>query len=983
VRAEVRARWRAFVETITCPACGDSKGHAGILPSSLVLCVKCGHRQWTGRRPSGTRPRQPPRVEPSDLERIHALIESILSKLDADRTVRLLQELRSLPPDLARLAVEMGCRAVYEADCPQAWRLPGPYPGPLTHGVATDPETLEFKEYRVLHGPAVPGWTWAFWLPMSVVDASGWRLWHDVQYRLYYRRATDAESRPRFVMAHSNVNPDYPRLGFSHIPAAGEPRVVAVCEGFFKAVACRSLWPDWDVIWTAGTVGQRSERLVEYVRRLRPQAVVVVPDADIWSNGQVADSVIQLASALVKARIGLDRLFAILWPSSAGKGIDDVVVRGAADVLEPWSALELAFVLMERGLLGEASQKAARRWLNRRALLVASMGPSEPEPPPAVAPSSAEAFHRAWADAFQRARCVVDTSGTGFGKTFAAVSLRRTDIPGVKRIVVLAQSPLNLPVQSGRHHPIVGRTHVGWAYDTTARRWRWARPGEPHDPRYPPNCPYTLAIAKALDTGAIYNATRDWCERTSERAGPCRYLQDCRYLKQFESDVRYVVMHPDTYMHHVRAGDLVIIDEFPESAFLDSVQITKDLLQDTVAALDKASLPAWLEPVRGRLRKFVDRVGYLVRTGRADELERYLAFMRPYLMTDVDLLLYQGLTRDEAAEIYRAAILHRIQPPAGFSLESPLRDALAWIVALVRVLRGQGWRVGLAGDGSAVVTAPRPVWQALLGAERDVRVLVLSATPDLELLTRVFGEVPLVIGAPHAALPVVVQVVGLPPLRNRPYKRRLQAHVRAARQALAIVRRTYGADGPVGILTLKRHVAAFREAFPEAAIGWFGADERGTNRYADCQILIVSGLLIRNLGTVLARGGLDASKLRDLEFAPRRLATIGGADLVLLSPQASDPDVERVVAEEIRRNYLQAAGRLRQARSDAAKFLIITDPIWTGLPVSHVLIARRDPAFAAAVLAARRSAEPSLDRLRSQAAAIPAVSLLYARRPPS
>lgn len=949
-----RLRWKAFIEGADCPRCGDRGEHCGILPSGFQLCVRCGYRAW--RHPpteAAVRRPPPPKAIPSKaaLLRCHKTVEFFLQRLPVDRTLEALRKLRRLPPELADVAVKMGCRLI-EPGMALRYRIRQAVDGPLYH-VDVDYDAME-RTHIVSIEPPTRRWTEAFVLPMAV-RVGGRDYFHHVQFRLY------GPDVPRFIYAKGDS--DWPVLGFSYVPPAVTdsqgPPVVAVCEGFFKAVALRHLYPSWGVVWLAGGGGD-VRTLARFVRTLRPAAVVLVPDADIWYKAEVLAMWVRVALALWReAGVPMRATFLLFWDRRHGKGIDDVCVdygARAGDLLSYGLFLEVCAMRLDD--LPQDARRFVERKLWRRAMLVGvpSRPPSEVVAPAGRLPEAGD-FHASWLEALRRSPLVVDRSAVGTGKTHASTTLRLTKewrAAGFRRVVLLSCSPLNYPVPTPRHFRFVGRTDRGWERGADGR-WRPAEaPVERDDATHvAANCPYASVIQAAIARGLIRNVAEDWCESPQ---GACPLRETCGYYRQMAAMAgrRYAVMHPAAYMQHRHQGDLVILDEFPTYEFI----VQAELMPSDVL---RAAEWAWRAGVAALAAYLHQLAGAMVR-GDRDAMEMLLADASRRVMSyEVWRRHEAGGVRARAVDALRRAVFEAGDVAKAIEAVGAYDAPPGWLSAvLLDTSRPLRWSLG--ERGRLVLVAPRRDWRPAI--EAGVRFLVLSATPDMDLIKFAFGVTPEVVAQAEAtARPLVAQVFAGRVLKNRTSLKRIGEWTRLARRAVTFVRSAFGVDGPLGILTLKRFESAFREAFPEAAVvGYFGADDRGSNRFVDCDVLLIAGLQMRNLSTVLTEHGIDSRRGRGLRLEGRALYMMDDIGVMVFSPESPDPKVQEVVQDELRRSYEQAIGRLRQARTDRMKVAVVLDAVWTGIVPDAVIIPRGDDvAVANAWIASRALARmPSI-----------------------
>jgi hypothetical protein len=96
---DAKSRWRKFKTLITCPVCGDDKGHAGILGDADFEPSNLPTSQVEVRNTSVL-----------TLRYADASVREIVAALSAEKTVEALQAIRSYDSALARWLVARGVR---------------------------------------------------------------------------------------------------------------------------------------------------------------------------------------------------------------------------------------------------------------------------------------------------------------------------------------------------------------------------------------------------------------------------------------------------------------------------------------------------------------------------------------------------------------------------------------------------------------------------------------------------------------------------------------------------------------------------------------------------------------------------------------------------------------------------------------------------------------------------------------------------------
>ena len=151
------------------------------------------------------------------------------------------------------------------------------------------------------------------------------------------RSDTDTDSRYRWFSASSSKRKHGGVSSGTPIHVAkeeGDNSTVWITEGLLKADVASSMLGQ-TMIGVAGVNSYRKAELVEVLRQLGVEQVVIAFDADYESNQTVKKAINDLAQLLVSHHF---RCQMATWDIDEGKGIDDLLANGRGYNLKPMSA---------------------------------------------------------------------------------------------------------------------------------------------------------------------------------------------------------------------------------------------------------------------------------------------------------------------------------------------------------------------------------------------------------------------------------------------------------------------------------------------------------------------------------------------------------------------------------------------------------------------------------------------------------------------
>jgi hypothetical protein len=533
--AATSKKWNKFIVSIVCPACGDDKGHAGILSDADFEPSDLPASQVEVRAPSSL-----------NLRYADASVREIVDALSAEKTVEALQAIRSYDPALAHWLVARSVRFGSIAD-------------------------LRFK---------VSASTLAqLRLPQNISDSEP-LFWLPVV-------AYPSLDKPTFVglqVRRLNGEPKYATLKLIdaplvHIALSTNDRTdgqrwsgVWVTEGVLKSeVAAHKLGVVAVGALGTGALRQALPIVAETARRWHKDAnlftapVVLAPDSDARTKLEVARAFWEIAKRL--KREGFSVSFA-LW-SPKFKGIDDALLAGETPSIvapETWLATLQARVRNE--LL---KVKVRPRLLLDGEIAQAIELPESVAPSQSTVAQTYEATKRkeAWLQALVsqptngKAAVVVDSSPTGSGKTYAAAQLKVSELRKaglfVQRLVYISPEVKRAPVKPlERFRLFAGRDSL---------------------------CPFWERL-QVVEAEGLTKVGKRICAH-------CPVRKQCAYYAQKQSSGRrYWRISWQSYSP--KEGDFLVLDEFARLPLWRDFTITPDQLAGFVTLLDRLGAP---EPV--------------------------------------------------------------------------------------------------------------------------------------------------------------------------------------------------------------------------------------------------------------------------------------------------------------------------------------------------------------------------------------------------
>jgi hypothetical protein len=634
-----------------------------------------------------------------------------------------------------------------------------------------------------------------------------------------------------------------------------------------------------------GALRQAVPIIAEAARRWHRDAnlfrapIVLAPDSDARTKVAVAKAFFEVAKHL--QREGFSVSFAIWSPKF--KGVDDALLAGEKPtfvVPETWLATLQARVRNE--LL---KVKVRPRLLLDRETAETLELPESVAPSQSVVAKVYEVAKRkeAWLQALVnqptngKAAVVVDSSPAGSGKTFAATKLKVTELRKaglwVKRIVYIA--------------PEVKRPAV-----PALERWRLYLGRDQL-------CAYWDRL-QIVEAEGLTKVGKQICSR-------CPVRKQCAYYTQKQSGGRrYWRISWQSYSP--KEGDFLVLDEFSRLPLWRDFAITPDQLADFIATLDRFGAPEPLLEAFRALQKAISQSGSLSHS----EVAQIFSAVQP---DQWDAFSHDLLT------LY--ADIRRLREWV-FKQTDQRVTWLGWAQAIADIFRGN--LVGQVWVEAGTLKVKILDAKLKDAVRKASAILVLDATVDPAEVERLLdAKIAVVKSDEPEKFPTVYQV----PLGALSHRARPDAQRRwlwTAKQVVEALQRKgiLPANAKIGVLTHKSAAEFAQQVFGKSAVvGWFGRDDRATNAYfeAGVQVLVVVGLPHRNIGSVAAERLKAGTRQRALRKA--KLDARGNWWTVLR--EFADTELAITVRREAAVAYLQAAGRLRQARRSEPCFMVVLD----------------------------------------------------------
>ena len=552
---DARSRWRKFTDLITCPICGDDKGHAGILKGKADFADQVDF--------------EPYQLSPLSLSQANALASEIVNATSPENAIAALRSIRGYDADLSLWLAKRGIRFGSVSDV----RFSGKISEATFEWLK---EKLGRKVISILEK--------VFWLPVVNYPQPD----NPVIVAFQLRRL---EGEPRYLTIRITE-----RAPLVHVALPTEDRTdgqrwsaVLLTEGILKAevVAFKLGCVAVGALGT-GALNQAALVAAEAARRWHKDAnlfnapIILAPDSDARNNFSVAKAFWEVAKQLQQE--GFTVSFAIWLPKF--KGIDDALLAGETPTVvapETWLATLQARI---RDQLLQV--KVRPRLLLDGEIAQAIDLPESVLPSLNAVTQVYEAVKRkeTWLQALTsqsqngKAAIVVDRSPTGSGKTYAAARLKVSELRKaglfVKRLVYTSPEVKRSAVkQLERFRLFVGRDEL---------------------------CPFWERLQQ-VEAEGLTKVGKRVCAH-------CPVKQQCAYYAQKQSGGRrYWRISWQSYSP--KEGDFLVLDEFSRLPLWRDFTIAPDQFADFLTLLDRFGAPEPILDACKTLNEAIKRCGSL------------------------------------------------------------------------------------------------------------------------------------------------------------------------------------------------------------------------------------------------------------------------------------------------------------------------------------------------------------------------------------
>lgn len=493
-----------------------------------------------------------------------------------------------------------------------------------------------------------------------------------------------------------------------------------------------------------------------------------------------------------------------------------------------------------------------------------------------------------------------------------------------QRFKMLELSPMNNTVKTlvdKKWKVTRGRNSKGWTFDPKTKKFRHAHDGDMV--LIPGNCPQSEDIIKLRENRQVLEIRKDICMK-------CPFMKDCAYLsdKKVTKDSTYARMNMASFQ--AREGDVVFCDDWGSlSPFID-VKITRSDVQTLYSLLRHN--PKWANPVSD-IVVFCEKI--LARTKAG--------------LTGRDIL--NEIDAEGGQDIYPINEWLRLPEPDavskrfikvrenGISVEDDstmsIQNIKRFFFMFLEVFSGKSFGdiyYQYAADGEEdtwVIKGVDPKFKDTISKVSGF--IIFDATADIEGLTRVFGEKPLIVSAeadPFSNIEVCV-VKGFSPSYKSVIKKEKGRTNLMGQFNWAVTYQKEHPDEKVGVITYKSLVEddSIRSLFdPDTTFGYWWNDDRATNTFYDAGVttLICIGVPIPNLSATAAEVEKGNGDIRTVyvarPYGPRK--EDGTRDFIICK-DTEDPILRHALWYKRSATMIQTAGRLRSIQQPDKQFKLI------------------------------------------------------------
>lgn len=427
-------------------------------------------------------------------------------------------------------------------------------------------------------------------------------------------------------------------------------------------------------------------------------------------------------------------------------------------------------------------------------------------------------------------KVIIDESNTGSGKTSTVKTLSKKYTPSTTRIVLVSQSPSNTYTD----HRL--SEYGFFLYEGRNER----------------NC-----ISYNICTKLLSNGYKD-IQKTI--CTSCTNKEDCSFLKQRTKAVsRHIVIHPSSYFALMQKNDIVFIDEGTNLIPLTEVlEITSEDLQGVIKYIQ--DLQNLCTPTnRLTLDNLINLLNCLNETISNEvyfaKLERKRH--KNELVNDEAIIMIKDLI-DQASTL-KAKEIARISKHLLTKNYEQIHKTINTDMGEIQPNFFDDLMEWLKKPQPGIIISPNkiklfkenPFWHTLI--ESTKKVLVLDATPDNNLVNYFnfknieFKKCEFSI---DKIVPEIIQIVNSTKTKTCSL---INTRDKGLIKHLAKYR-----EGSIGIICFKKDEQLIQDFLQESnlekrfIVGHFGADNRGTNKFSNCNTLIVFGRYYPNINIKLA-----------------------------------------------------------------------------------------------------------------------------------
>lgn len=774
----------------------------------------------------------------------------------------------------------------------------------------------------------------------------GWQLRADIAENGKYKWATSkSPKRPSGPTSHLQ-NGELPITVCR--PAVADPtcKSIGLAEGILKPWAAAQLSGQYFIGCSggqfAGSAKTFKEELDKLSARLHTKMLVLYPDAGATSNANVMREYVKtyklVSSWGYQTMVG--------WWGQKEKtgidGIDDLLAVG-----EDWKITYLTW---------EDFAAIANGNGNKLVRMIEGIFGYKPKQPKAVTPSSIATpditpdFYTpgdrldTWKTAAARHKFIVDSSGTGTGKSYDSGLCKPADFD-VDRIIYISKDHRNASTPSLRDWNDLEARHKGLTIDSLGN-WRRAKIDDRIDTNA--SCDRTELSAVLREKNIFGSDTAGLMCPTCPSFEGCRAGEKFGFLHARSQTLKGARFrsHPDSLPQlqtfgyapeeGKSKGTAILWEEWSETlAYGKDVGIREDDVIHTLAIIASANTESFgLMDLLVKLWEFVARKHEIPRWGLPHD--RLKEIFIPLIKGEIDIdAIAQAMNpSDEVGKVLHGISEHGVSLqdlPANLrksfaSSDSELaaeadRIAKQWLVQFLEVLLGR--RPGyLSLDRTGKLTlsiAHRRLIEIAHAAKVNI---FLDATGNLDKFTKILGidvdDVLCIAQEPvnKGGTVTIKQVVDhgrLGQHRGAEQTRAVEAMVVAIRQE----------DPNAAVIDFKRFSVTEGSGLN---LKWL-SESRGSNLAQNAKTLILVGAPCRPIAALAAEFTLLTGRTPTLDTEEvtreiKQARTVAGKEVTVTSRESIDLEFRNYIYKDVLANIYQGIGRLRANRRPGEELTI-------------------------------------------------------------